>query len=227
VDNFLDYFQKLRDDILEQFKDKPNIEVLQKAAARQLEDVYAFFYQLFTMRWLQNAEGVQLDGIGDIVGVSRRDALIWFNMAEQEVPMDDELYRLFLRFKIFLNTSEGTYGDIVKTLRMFWPYTPIRYSEYTDEPATMYFTTPIMPVDAVYDTRVLQIVSRVKAAGVALHFIIPVAATKDVDTYYATAASYRVKRYIICDQPDLTDIDTTNYSATAASQTIKREVYIE
>jgi hypothetical protein len=219
----MDYLQKLRDDLIMQFKDKPNIDVYQKAMARQFDELYAFFYQLFIMRWLDRAEGVQLDGIGNIVDLSRLDAVVWARMAGQIVPMDDALYRQFLQFKIFLNTSEGTYADVVRTLRMFWPYTPIYYSEYIEHPATMFFTTPTMPMDA--DLRVLQIVSRVKAAGVALHFVIPTAPEEDVGTYFATGASVLIRQYIMCDIPEL-PTDSDDYTAAATYQIIK-EVYTE
>ena len=48
----LDFIEKLRRDMIEQFKGKPNIEVYQKALARQLEELHAFFYDLDTLRWL-------------------------------------------------------------------------------------------------------------------------------------------------------------------------------
>ena len=214
MDSSIDYFQKLYDDLIEQFKGKPKITIFQKAMARQLEEVYAFFYELRIMRWLQNAEGVQLDGIGNIVDLSRTDALIWSNLAGQTAPMDDELYRLYLWFKIFLNTSRGTYKDIVKSLRMFWPDSPIFYSEYLEHPATMFFTTPEMPMNT--DMRILQIVTRVKAAGVALHFIIPKPADEDTVDYYATAGSVWLRQYIICDNPFL-PVDTYDYYGTAGS----------
>ena len=221
MDEFVDYLQKLRDDLIEQFKGKQNIDVYQKAMARQFEELYAFFYQLFIMRWLDKAEGVQLDGIGNIVDLSRLDAMVWAKIAGQVVPMDDALYRQFLQFKIFLNTSEGTYADIVRTLRMFWPYTPIYYSEEIDKPATMFFTTPTMPMDA--DLRVLQLVTRVKAAGVALHFVVPTQPEEDVGTYFAAGASLRLRQFIICDQPEL-PTDSADYYATAPSLLIKQYI---
>jgi len=63
--------------------------------ARQLEDVYDFFYQLHTLRWLQTAEGVQLDGIGDIVVLSRMEALALSNLGGLNIPIDDPTYRLW------------------------------------------------------------------------------------------------------------------------------------
>jgi len=172
----MDFFQKLYDDLIEQFKGKPKIEVYQWALARQLDELCAFFYALRVMRWLQTAEGKQLDGIGDIVVLSRMDALILAQMAGQNVPMEDELYRKYLAFKIFLNTSSGTYMDVHNSLKMFWPQTPIYYSERLENPATMFWTLEnINPFET--DTRVLSIATMVKAAGVALRFVF----TQDIE----------------------------------------------
>ena len=223
MDDYGNYFKKLYDDLLEQFKDKPNLEVFQKAMARQLNEVYAFFYALQTMRRLQDAEGVQLDGIGNIVDLTRTDALIWSNTAGQTVPMDDNLYRMYLWFKIFLNTSEGTYADIVRVLKMFWPYTPVYYSEEIEKPATMFFTTPRLPIGA--DLRMLQIVTRVKAAGVALHFIVPTL-EEDVEVYFATGTGYWLRQFIVCDTEPM-PTDAGDYYVTAGLVNIQQNITLD
>jgi len=169
LDNYMDWLRKLQDDLIEQFRGQPNIAIFNKAVARQFNELYAFFYQLYVLQWLDQAEGAQLDGIGNIVDLSRTDALIWANMARLNVPMDDALYRLYLMFKIFLNTSEGTYREVYRTLKMFWPYTPIEYSEQIEHPATMFWTLTGVPGDANF--YLLRIAERAKAAGVALRFI--------------------------------------------------------
>ena len=186
MDNYLNWLWKLQDDLIEQFRGQPKIAVFQKAVARQFEELYAFYYQLYILQWLDKAEGAQLDGIGNIVDLSRTDALIWANMARLNVPMDDALYRMYLLFKIFLNTSEGTYGDVVRTLKMFWPDTSFFYSEYVDIPATMFFTSESLPLTT--DLRILRIVTRVKAAGVALKFIMQVDA-QETPMYFAAAVN--------------------------------------
>jgi len=170
VDSNLDFLQKLYDDLIEQFKDKPNIMIMQQALARQLNELYAFFYQLRIMRWLQTAQGQQLDGIGDIVVLSRMDATMLLQMAGQSVPMEDELYRMFLAFKIFLNTSNATYRDVYRALKMFLVQSPIFYSERIENPATMFWTLEdVNPFST--DASLLSIATMVKAAGVALRFV--------------------------------------------------------
>ena len=209
MDNYMDWLRKLQDDLIEQFRGQPNIAIFNKAVARQFNELYAFFYQLYVLQWLDQAEGAQLDGIGNIVDLSRTDALIWSNLAGQNVPMDDDLYRMYLWFKIFLNTSEGTYGDIMKTLELFWPHTPIYYSEYVDIPATMFFTLPLDSIQI--DTRVLGIVTRVKAAGVALHFVFTADAIES-DMFIAGALSEHTEDlFVPADPPG--ELDAPYYLA--------------
>ena len=187
--------------------------------------MHAFFYQLYTLQWIWEAEGAQLEGIGNIVNLSRTEALIWLNFAGLVVPMDDDLYRMYLWFKIFFNTSEATYGDIVRTLRMFWSDTPLYYSEYIDIPATMFFTTEPMDIWET-DLRVLRIVTRVKAAGVALHFIIPSPPNMDVGTYFATGSIMIERQYIICDQYDL-PTDSEDFHSSAPELVTREYIVID
>ena len=164
-----DYINRLKRDLVEQFKGKPNIETLQKALARQLDDLYTFFEGLNTLRWLKEAQGVQLDGIGDIVVMSRTEALALSKLANKDVPMDDETYRLYLAWKIALNTTNCTHTDVYNALRLFWDKSPLYYSEELEHPATIFFTTPLLsPED---NAAVLLTAPKIKAAGVALKVI--------------------------------------------------------
>ena len=220
-----DWLRKLEDDLIEQFRGRPNIAVFQKAVARQLGQLHAFFYQLYTLQWLDRAEGAQLDGIGNIVDLSRTDALVWQAQAGQYAPMDDGLYRLYLWFKIFLNTSQGTYGDVTRTLAKFWPHSPFRYSEHIEIPATMFFTTDPLPIWET-DLRVLQIVTRVKAAGVALHFIIPTPTEDDATVYFATSAGVFLRQYIVCDAPEW-PADTDDFHAAAPGLYAREHIIVD
>ena len=155
--------------MIEQFKGQPNIEIFNKALARQLDELYEFFENLNTLRWLQTADGVQLDGIGNIVALSRSEAFTLARTANQDVPMDDETYRLYLAWKIALNTTDCTIREVYQALRMFWD-TPLFYSEKIEHPATMFWSTPMLPPE--HNTDVLRMIPKVKAAGVAIKFII-------------------------------------------------------
>ena len=217
----IDYLDKLRKDLLEQFRGKPNIEVFQAAIARQLEEVYEVLYQLDTLRWLQNAEGVQLDGIGDIVCLSRSEALTISQLADMNVPMDDELYRLYLTWKIALNTSNCTHTDRHRSLKLFWDKTPIYYSEDPEYPATMFLTVSHLFMDA--GPAVYKISSKIKAAGVGIHYIFT--GDEQVGTDYS--AGYIVEtitEYIYEDAGMITD--KVDYEAGAIYEAV-REVFTE
>ena len=67
--NYREFVEK---DTIEQFRGKPNIQVLHDALARPLQDLHDFFLQLKTRRSLSDAVGAQLDGVGYIVVLSRR-----------------------------------------------------------------------------------------------------------------------------------------------------------
>lgn len=165
-----DYLCKLENDMPQQFKNKPNIEVLLKALARQLQEVYQFFADLRDKRSLQTAVGKQLDGIGDIVVLSRDEADKLAGLAERSLAMNDELYRDYLLYKIHINTNICTYLDVYRALKMFWNVSPLYYEERPEWPATMFFSTPVLRPEDMPER--LFRVPVVKAAGVMLKIIV-------------------------------------------------------
>ena len=162
------YFDKLQSDTLEQFRGKPKIEVVQKALARQLDELREFFDDLRTLHWLDVAVGEQLDGIGDIVCLSRMEALALSKRAGKTVPMDDPTYRIYLTWKIALNTTNCTHKDVYNAIRMFWGESPMYYREEVEHPATIFFTTSELSIDKPIDAAPLSIAKMTKAAGVAM-----------------------------------------------------------
>ena len=66
----VDYIQKLRDDLVEQFKDKPVIEALMEVVGDELNEVRQFYEDLRDKRNIQTAIGKQLDGIGGQGGLT-------------------------------------------------------------------------------------------------------------------------------------------------------------
>ena len=163
------YLDKLRGDMIEQFRGKPNIEALNRALSRQLDELYGIFYDLHTLRWLHSAEGAQLDGIGNIVCLTRMEALALSKRAGKNVPMDDPTYRIYLTWKIALNTTNCTHKDVYNAIRMFWDVSPLYYHEEIEHPATIFFNTPPLSLDeGVIDAAPLSIARMTKAAGVAL-----------------------------------------------------------
>lgn len=170
----LEYLIDLKKDLVTQFQDQPNIDVLVEAVQNQLQDVCVFYEQLRDLRSIDTAQGAQLDGIGEIAVLSRADAGEMASYKEPTFVMEDEEYRKYLLFKIWKNTNACTYKDIQTAFRMFWDK-PLYYSEYpnqpldTQYPATMVFESSVCSPDDHVEK--LFDLPFIKAAGVAVIII--------------------------------------------------------
>lgn len=163
-----DYVELLRGDLVDQFKEKPVIDALVSAIGEQLNDVRRFYEDLRDRRGIQTSMGQQLDGVGDIVVLSRLEAGALACINESVYVLDDESYRRYLIYKVWKNTNNCTYHDVIKALRMFWPK-PLYYREDPEEPATMVFETDMLsPED---DVPKLLNAPLIKAAGVGIKVI--------------------------------------------------------
>lgn len=160
-----DFVTKLKEDLVEQFRGKANIEALMEVVGIQLQEVFDFYEQLRTERSVEKAVGKQLDGVGDIAVMTRKEA---GQLAGNPIPfevIDDDTYRQYLIYKILKNTCDCTYPDIIKAFRMFWDR-PLYYTEDPEQPATMIFDTGELPGDV--DTTPLFKTPLIRAAGVTL-----------------------------------------------------------
>lgn len=164
----VDYIEALRGDLAEQFKEKEVIDALMEAIGIQLNDVRLFFEALRNERSVLTAAGQQLDGVGDIVGLTRMEAGEMACIKESVYVLDDEAYRTLLLFKIWKNTNNCTYYDVMKAFRMFWDK-PLLYAEDPEEPATMILQSETLtPQD---NPRKLLTAPIIKAAGVGVKVI--------------------------------------------------------
>lgn len=145
-------------DLPHQFRGKKRIEGLLYAISRQFEDLFCVADQLREERWLRNAEGRQLDGIGDIVCMTRVEAMELELQGKTISGMTDERYRDYLAYKMFLNASWCTRAEIMRSLRFFFDEFPLYYSEDTAHPATIFIDTPAIdmsfPVERLTNIRI-------------------------------------------------------------------------
>ena len=119
-----------------QFRDKPNISAIIKAFSKQLDAVKAVNRQLTEAVDIDTARGMNLDMIGTIVNVTRKDAHVLMNR-EMSVVITDEMYRNVLRFQALKNNSDATYADIMKGMYLLWGDAKIKYAEAIREPASI------------------------------------------------------------------------------------------
>ncbi len=128
-----------------QFEESVRLEAVVRALIQPMQTAQAALRQLRDERWLDSAVGRQLDGIGDILGRPRQitnTRAIWhFGFAGQpniggfgEFPfyragaglftggstLDDDNYRLLLRWKIIVDSANGTAPQIEQALRMLF-----------------------------------------------------------------------------------------------------------
>jgi len=89
-----------KDLLIEQFKDKENINKLVEVFALGLQEVEYTLFEMNTYRSVSSAAGVQLDNIGEIVG-------------EDRLGRSDVDYRDAIRFKISINHSSGEPETII------------------------------------------------------------------------------------------------------------------
>lgn len=94
--------------LVQQFQEQPKIRALLESWLGRLQEIEDAIEQLRTDRSLDTAEGVQLDGIGQILGLRRGG-------------MDDEEYRGRLRVQLRVLYGEGTPEDILGALALAAP----------------------------------------------------------------------------------------------------------
>lgn len=193
----LDYLIDLKKDLVTQFRDQPNIDILVDVIQGQLNEVAAFYKDLRDLRSVYTAQGVQLDGVGKIAVLSRAEAGELASYKESTWVLSDDEYRNYLLFKIWKNTNTCTYHDVQTAFRMFWDK-PLYYSEQIEHPATMIFETSILkPEDNALK---LFEAPFIKAAGVA---IIIIAYTEAEEMEYTLSAnSYLGRGYMETYLPD-------------------------
>lgn len=122
------------DKLPEQFKRKHNIEVLIQAFAEELEELVEVFKELEMLRAIKTAFGKQLDGIGEIVNLTRTESTSYAGTVDFYV-LDDDRYRLFLMYKALRNASTCTFPELMEICRLLYNVKLLYYREFEDHPA--------------------------------------------------------------------------------------------
>ena len=135
---------------------------LMEAFGEQLDDVKQFFDDLLYRRTaIEYAEGKQLDGIGEILCLTRKEAESLERSSgldtsksfdEDSGELTDARYRDYLIYKIWRNTNHCTQNDVRRGIEMFYTDfdVAITEDEYDPEatPPQQYPATIILETDA-------------------------------------------------------------------------------
>lgn len=111
-----DYESEASKRITSVFEDKPMVREVIVAMPRELTSFEQTADQVRDERSVDNAIGIQLEGVGEIVGESRQGR-------------DDEAYRLAIKFRIFANISSGTPTNLIQGLKLLTSPTDCQYLE--------------------------------------------------------------------------------------------------
>ena len=88
-----DHIDAAKRRLLQQYKDSPRLaSLIEILFGQQVQDLEGAAYEFYERLDIDNAEGVQLDRIGSIVGLTR-------------IGWEDDLYRILLKAKIGKNVS--------------------------------------------------------------------------------------------------------------------------
>ncbi|PWU06781.1 MAG: hypothetical protein C5B43_01325 [Verrucomicrobia bacterium] len=123
MDNITNYFERTVALLAAQFQEKKpdgtltNFQKMLAAIVTQVTEIQYQEYLLNTMRWLATAQGVQLDGLGQIIGLARYSG------------QSDTSYREDLQFQIFINQSSGTPEQVIEILKYLTDASRIWYFE--------------------------------------------------------------------------------------------------
>lgn len=112
----IDYSAIAQSRLTGQFQDSPKLKALVAAIVDPLRVLEEFTDEIGTKRWIDTAEGVQLDGCGYIVGEMRQGR-------------DDDAYREAIRFRVFVNISDATPRDLIRGLKFLTKPTDCQYIE--------------------------------------------------------------------------------------------------
>ena len=160
-------YEKWIADIPCQFRGKPNIAAVINAFARQVDDLLEVNRQLKELTDIDTAVGKNLDMLGDVVNVSRKDAYILLNR-DMTVEITDNMYRNVLRFQALKNNSDANYADIMKGLYLLWGDAKIHYAEAVREPASIEISIEDITTDETDPALIRPMV--IRAGGVKILF---------------------------------------------------------
>lgn len=152
-------------DLPQEFQDAEKINIFIKAFSTQLNEVYQMFNELNELTDLETAIGKNLDYVGTIIPLTRKEAADMFYFQKE---IDDDLYRKFLKFKLKKMTNLCTYYDIISSISELLNVSNIFYEEPKDNPATIIIKIPDIKISE--ENRWIFDYPFIKAAGVNLQF---------------------------------------------------------
>lgn len=190
----------------EQFKPAENFQAFISAFVEVLQDAEDMLQELWTSRFIDNATGARLDGLGSIVG-------------EERNGLEDADYRVRIKTRIRVNVSSGLEVDIYDVFALVLQDTtpPINLVEYYPAAMVLYLTeyssvSAEVLAALLYDVRAAsvdtQLVYLSDAASESFQFAAADASEFDIDegfSYYTGISGW-------------SDIDDTTFGGSTINE---------
>jgi len=156
ITKITDHFERAKEHLIEQDKNKQNIEKYIKVLSAEIQELENVFFDVLEKRRLDQAQDAQLDGVGDILNVQRGG-------------LADDEYKSLIYTKIAEYNSECTIEDVNSIFSNLVRADSIRLTEYY--PATIQLTA-INSDPLILESGIKNAVLAAKAAAVKLDSII-------------------------------------------------------
>ena len=175
-----------------QFRDGTRLEALVRALADPLTLTQKALLELYNNRWLDTAEGQQLDGIGDIVQLPRviddviyvqffgfvgQTGIVGFGQGRirrryetatgGSTRLLDAEYRRLLYWKIAINNGHGTTPEIVAALKQIFNATRVVVRDVGNAKISIFVDRLYVPGDDPILTNPTRWVAKAAGVGIA------------------------------------------------------------
>lgn len=154
-----------------------NLDGIIWAVAPEYENASLFLGGLENLNDFDSCTGVWLDRLGQLVCLTRQQAGAM--IGSRELADDDDIYRVCLKYKAFVNSCRCTPDEIIEATRIIFGATQVVYSERRDTPATIFLS-----ISAPFSDMVMSILGThdliVRPAGVKVRVD---CSTEDAETF--------------------------------------------
>lgn len=127
-----------------------NIDGIIWSLSPEYENALLFLSSLEKLNDFDACTGIWLDRLGQLVCMSRQQAGAM--IGSRELADDDDIYRICLKYKAFVNSCRCTPDEIIEATKIIFGATQVVYSERRDVPATIFLS-----VSAPFSDMVLSI----------------------------------------------------------------------
>lgn len=143
IDKITNHIDRLKELLPGQFVGLPNWESMLTSYGTLVQDFEDELYRFFSELSLASAVGSQLDGLGEILGETRKGR-------------SDSEYRAFLGIRVKINISRGEPETLIDVLAAITDSTYIGFVETFPAKVLLYFDGSVIPGDIISNINLIR-----------------------------------------------------------------------